>query len=212
MAAPEIALHRLRAQRIAEPRFESVAEVVRHLGAMQAQDYAASVWAIGLTDGVGDACGCGRRRGATRNRADVADARNAALGAGRRFALDGGADGAARHRESGGPDAPVGDRLGGALEGEGVTHGRARRMVRRSRVRKRMRCSRSTASGRKANAGFTSFSSWRTRARCASGRIGASSQRSSWSTDGYPSSRRNRATKRSLNSRRPTSQATVRRR
>ena len=48
MAVPEIALHRLRTQRIAEPRFESVAEVVRHLGAMQAQDYAASVWAIGL--------------------------------------------------------------------------------------------------------------------------------------------------------------------
>ena len=39
---------RLAAQRIAEPRFATVAEVVRHMGAMQAQDYPASLWAIGL--------------------------------------------------------------------------------------------------------------------------------------------------------------------
>jgi hypothetical protein len=39
---------RLESQQIARPRFETPAEVVAALGAVQAQDYPASLWAIGL--------------------------------------------------------------------------------------------------------------------------------------------------------------------
>lgn len=44
---PDIAYHRLNNQLIAEPII-SIADVVKHFGAMQAQDYAAAKWAIGL--------------------------------------------------------------------------------------------------------------------------------------------------------------------
>jgi len=44
----EVALRRVRAQRIASSRFTEPAEVVRWLGAMQAQDYLGALWAVGL--------------------------------------------------------------------------------------------------------------------------------------------------------------------
>ena len=48
MAAPAIALRRLVSQRIvAGARCEQPADVVRRLGAMQAQDYSQSLWAVG---------------------------------------------------------------------------------------------------------------------------------------------------------------------
>ena len=48
MASPAIALHRLVSQRIvARARCEQPADVVRRLGALQAQDYGQSLWAIG---------------------------------------------------------------------------------------------------------------------------------------------------------------------
>ena len=43
-----LGLQRLSSQRIAGPKFEHPAEVVRWMGAIQAQDYAQGVWAIGL--------------------------------------------------------------------------------------------------------------------------------------------------------------------
>jgi hypothetical protein len=48
MAEAAIPVLRLHAQRIAGPRLAPVRDAVRHMGAMQAQDYAASLWAIGL--------------------------------------------------------------------------------------------------------------------------------------------------------------------
>jgi hypothetical protein len=47
MAAVEIGLRRLAAQRVASGRCEDPAEVVRRLGALQAQDYRQALWAIG---------------------------------------------------------------------------------------------------------------------------------------------------------------------
>ncbi len=44
----DIARERLLAQGILEPRTDDVAEIVRRLGAMQAQDYAGALWSIGL--------------------------------------------------------------------------------------------------------------------------------------------------------------------
>ncbi len=48
MVNETIAGLRLRAQRIAGPKFDAAAEVVRWMGAMQAQDFPASQWAIGV--------------------------------------------------------------------------------------------------------------------------------------------------------------------
>lgn len=48
MTNAELAQRRLYNQQIAGPTFASPAEVVRHLGAIQAQDYQQAVWAIGL--------------------------------------------------------------------------------------------------------------------------------------------------------------------
>jgi hypothetical protein len=39
---------RLHNQRLINPRFGEPGEVVRHLGAVQAQDYSAALWALGL--------------------------------------------------------------------------------------------------------------------------------------------------------------------
>jgi hypothetical protein len=44
----DIATRRLAAQHVARPALASAHEVVAHLGAVQAQDYAASLWALGL--------------------------------------------------------------------------------------------------------------------------------------------------------------------
>ncbi|HUH32878.1 MAG TPA: winged helix DNA-binding domain-containing protein [Daejeonella sp.] len=48
MTLQEVARRRLINQHIAEPHFHSVKEVVHWMGAMQAQDYAMSKWAIGI--------------------------------------------------------------------------------------------------------------------------------------------------------------------
>lgn len=48
MHASEIALRRLASQQIARPDLDDPAEVVRRLGAVQAQDYLGSLWAVGL--------------------------------------------------------------------------------------------------------------------------------------------------------------------
>jgi hypothetical protein len=47
-SATNIAQRRLAAQHIARPRFERAGELVSWMGAVQAQDYLASLWAIGL--------------------------------------------------------------------------------------------------------------------------------------------------------------------
>jgi Winged helix DNA-binding domain len=46
--APNIAARRLVAQQIVRPAFKTPAELVAYLGAVQAQDYAACKWAVGL--------------------------------------------------------------------------------------------------------------------------------------------------------------------
>jgi hypothetical protein len=46
--ADDVARGRLTSQQVAEPAFRTPADVVSHLGAVQAQDYAAMKWAIGL--------------------------------------------------------------------------------------------------------------------------------------------------------------------
>ena len=48
MTAPEIAQQRLYAQHIAAQAFNTPAEIVKHMGAMQAQDYAGAKWAVGM--------------------------------------------------------------------------------------------------------------------------------------------------------------------
>ncbi len=48
MTAPLIASRRLLNQRIVASRCSTAAEVVATLGAVQAQDYASALWAIGL--------------------------------------------------------------------------------------------------------------------------------------------------------------------
>lgn len=48
MHASEIGLRRLASQQIASPRLDDPAEVVRRLGAVQAQDYLGALWAVGL--------------------------------------------------------------------------------------------------------------------------------------------------------------------
>jgi hypothetical protein len=48
MVNPDIARRRLRQQAIARPLFERSADVVRWFGAVQAQDYAGALWALGL--------------------------------------------------------------------------------------------------------------------------------------------------------------------
>lgn len=48
MTPISIALHRLHNQQIAKPKFTDPADVVAHLGAVQAQDYPAALWAVGL--------------------------------------------------------------------------------------------------------------------------------------------------------------------
>jgi hypothetical protein len=48
MADVDIARARLFRQGIADPTFEAPAQVVAHLGAVQAQDYPAALWAVGL--------------------------------------------------------------------------------------------------------------------------------------------------------------------
>jgi len=48
MTAADIALGRLRAQRIVGRKFERPEEVVQWLGAVQAQDYAGGLWGVGL--------------------------------------------------------------------------------------------------------------------------------------------------------------------
>jgi hypothetical protein len=48
MNAEEIGLRRLLNQRIAGATFQTPADVVRWMGAMQAQDYHQALWAIGL--------------------------------------------------------------------------------------------------------------------------------------------------------------------
>ena len=48
MSATDVARLRLRNQAIASTRFENPADVVRRLGAVQAQDYLGSLWALGL--------------------------------------------------------------------------------------------------------------------------------------------------------------------
>ena len=59
-----IARHRLASQHIARPRFADPADVVRWLGAVQAQDYLGGLWAVGL-----------RTRGATEVSVEAAIAR-----------------------------------------------------------------------------------------------------------------------------------------
>ena len=44
----EVALRRLSCQRIHQPTFDRPEEVVRWMGALQAQDYAQAVWAVGV--------------------------------------------------------------------------------------------------------------------------------------------------------------------
>jgi hypothetical protein len=46
--AQQIRLHRLFNTGLAPSSFKSPAEVVEHLGAVQAQDYAAAKWSVGL--------------------------------------------------------------------------------------------------------------------------------------------------------------------
>lgn len=48
MTKTSVAHQRLRNQRIGEERFADPVDVVRWMGAMQAQDYGQAVWAIGL--------------------------------------------------------------------------------------------------------------------------------------------------------------------
>src|SRR5919205_503216 len=48
MANPDIAYQRLYNQQISMPAFETPAETVAWMGALQAQDYAGALWAIGL--------------------------------------------------------------------------------------------------------------------------------------------------------------------
>ena len=45
---PSLTARRLHAQGISAPVAASPADAVRHLGAMQAQDYHAALWAVGL--------------------------------------------------------------------------------------------------------------------------------------------------------------------
>ena len=48
MALSPLVLHRLTNQRLLDAKFERPEEVVRWMGALQAQDYAQAVWAVGL--------------------------------------------------------------------------------------------------------------------------------------------------------------------
>lgn len=48
MQFPEIGSHRLISQQIAQPALHAPGAVVRWMGAMQAQDYAAALWAVGV--------------------------------------------------------------------------------------------------------------------------------------------------------------------
>ncbi len=48
MIPMNIPLHRLHNQRIASTLFKKPGDVVRWLGAMQAQDYLGALWAVGL--------------------------------------------------------------------------------------------------------------------------------------------------------------------
>lgn len=48
MTASELTANRLAAQQIAHPVSTSAKELVRHMGVMQAQDYAMSLWAVGV--------------------------------------------------------------------------------------------------------------------------------------------------------------------
>ena len=48
MGTKDIAHHRLQSQMIVAPTLTNPADVVRHLGAVQAQDYGQALWAIGL--------------------------------------------------------------------------------------------------------------------------------------------------------------------
>lgn len=55
MAPLDLAARRMRAQRLAGPPFPGVAEAVRGLGAVQAQDWAGALWAVGLRTRRGEA-------------------------------------------------------------------------------------------------------------------------------------------------------------
>src|SRR5687767_7011447 len=48
MTLKDIARYRLQLQQLAQPEFEKPADVVRWLGAVQAQDYLAALWAVGV--------------------------------------------------------------------------------------------------------------------------------------------------------------------
>ena len=48
MTIPDIALHRLHSQRLTGHKFQTPADAVTHFGAVQAQDYLYSLWALGL--------------------------------------------------------------------------------------------------------------------------------------------------------------------
>jgi hypothetical protein len=48
MNTDDIALQRLRNQQIAQPNFQHPSDVVARLSAVQAQDYLAGLWAVGL--------------------------------------------------------------------------------------------------------------------------------------------------------------------
>src|SRR5882757_3629466 len=48
MTEPEIAQQRLYTQHIAAQTFNTPAEIVKYMGAMQAQDYAGAKWAVGM--------------------------------------------------------------------------------------------------------------------------------------------------------------------
>ena len=95
-----IAARRLTAQRIARPTDAKPADVVAALGAVQAQDYAAAKWAIGLRlaspTSDADVERCDRRRHAG---AHARVSRHLAADRARRRALDAGAGGAAAHRQ-----------------------------------------------------------------------------------------------------------------
>src|SRR6185295_6340568 len=86
MYCMDLSQRRLRNQYINGSRLEDPAEVVRALGAVQAQDYYSALWAIGLRlHGGCEARVAGDRRAA--HRADVADARHLAFRGGRGCSL-----------------------------------------------------------------------------------------------------------------------------
>ena len=108
MSRFDVVSRRLANQQLAAPRLSSVSELVRWMGAVQAQDYRGGLWAIGLRLAKGDASADRGRDRRAHDRPHLADARDAALRSGRGRALDAAAAHAARRRERAGRHRELG--------------------------------------------------------------------------------------------------------